>query len=355
MRIDATELIRILEESGYFQNYLTFGDANVRNWDWERTGRFLSGKSKLLWEALLCGKEVSRAQLEKAISKQLVSAFLERGLCSGSQGKVKFGFNSLINAGGFSFFINRASLAEGYFGEDSRILLSLRPHFSKGRALCLYSGTGAEVIGFAPADGIEADIEADPSIHPYINTNLELNAFAGRARVISPDSRSEGPYDVIVARVPSAVEFGGISFPVLMAGGPDGNGKWEPLLRRAQEALTDQGRLVFIGVFYGSKESNLASRQLKALFDAQGLTACINIGAKLAMELGIPLFNQILSTAEVCTKRPRTELLTLLDKELESSGCSHAYLVKGMAWKSRRGAPGSILDLTEQYYGTWLT
>src|SRR4051812_10877097 len=100
MRTEFENLMKVLEESGYFQNYLTFGDGNIRPWDWDRTSRFLSGKSKLLWEAMLCGKEVSRAQLEKAISKQTVKAFLDRGLCSVSQGKVKFGLNSLINAGG---------------------------------------------------------------------------------------------------------------------------------------------------------------------------------------------------------------------------------------------------------------
>src|SRR4051794_23490395 len=117
MSVSFTTFTRLLEETGYFQNYLTFGDGNVRPWDWERTARFLDGQPKLLWEALLCGKEVSRAQLEKSISKQIVKVFVERGLCTASRGKVKFGLNSLINAGGFGFFVNRGSLGAGYFSE----------------------------------------------------------------------------------------------------------------------------------------------------------------------------------------------------------------------------------------------
>jgi len=316
----------------------------------------LAGKPKLLWDAFLCGAEVSRAALEKAVTKPVVQSLRDRGICSAPAGKIKFGFNSLINCGGFAFFVNRGSLAEGYFGEDSRLLMSLRPRLEEGRALCLHTGTGAEIMALSAGGVAGMDIEAPPELSPYITTNLELNGLAGRARVAAPGADApDGGYDAIIARVPGLLEFAGIQFPPLVSGGPGRLERWKELLARAQAELSARGRLVFIGPFYSGKESRLAARQLEELFAEHGLSASINISSKLAMELGIPIFNQTLAAGEVCGKRPRAELLPLFEKELEARGCTHAYLVKGIAWKSRRGAPGSLLDLSEHYYGTWLT
>lgn len=356
MTIDFTSFARVLEETGYFHNYLTFGDGNLRSWDWDRAGRMLNGKARLAWDALLCGKAVSRAQLEKVLSKKVVRGLLDRRLCSASGSKLSFGENSLVTSQGFYFFVNRVSLAQGYYGDDARILMGLRPALAKGRVLCLNSGTGSEALGLAAGLGVELDVEADPSMQPYIATNLELNGLAGRSRVLDlSDSRSASSYDVIMARVPGLLEFGGIKFPALAGAGDKGRGSWNALLERARRDLSEDGRVVFIGLFYGTKESSLTARQLKEMFSAHKLSASINISSKLALELGVPIFNQMIATAELSSKKPRMELLETLQKEIETLGYSHAYLLKGMAWRARKEVPGTILDLSDHYYGTWLT
>ncbi len=356
MKNDLQYLIRTLEESGYFSNYLTFGEGNVRPWDWERASRFMSGKQKLLWDAFLCGKEVSRPQLEKAVSKQVVQTFLDRELCSAPPGKISFGANSLVSCGGFPLFVSRGSIGGGYFGEDSRILMSLRPSLAQGSVLSLSSGTGAEVFGLASSAGVSFTIAAPAGIQPFVTTNLELNGLSGRAAVTSPASASKsGPHDVIMARIPGLIEFGGIKFPELVSGGRDGNAAWDRTVRTAADSLTASGRLVFIGAFYGSKESKLAAQKFQQLFEAHDLSVNFSFSSKLAMELGIPIFNQAITIAELESKKPRPELLALFEKELETSGATHAYLVKGLAWKKRTRSNGGMIDLSEHYYGTWLT
>ena len=357
MNADFTQLTRALEEYGYFQNYLTFGEGNLRPWDWERTGRFLTGHAKFAWDALLCGKPVPRAQLETTLGDRAVAELLARGICSEKEGGVEFGSNSLISSGGFNFFVNRGSMSFGYFGEESKILMGLRPGANGGRTLALHTGTGAEAFSAcSAAGGGEIEIEAEESLHSYIRTNVELNGLSDRAQVKLPRSVGSGvSFDAIMARIPGLIEFAEISLPPMVAGGADGHREWRLLLDRARNELTEQGRLLLIGVFYGSKEPGLVAKQLEEMFAARGLTASLNISSRQAMELGIPIFNQTLATAELCSKRDRRELLETFDKELEGLGYNHAYLIKGVAWRTRAGVTGNIVDLSEHYYGTWLT
>src|ERR1051325_3604598 len=95
-----SKLVQTLERSGYFQNYLTFGDGNLRPWDWERTARLLQGKPKLLWETFLCGKPADRAQLEKILPKGMTGILIENGICAVQDDKITFGSNALLSCYG---------------------------------------------------------------------------------------------------------------------------------------------------------------------------------------------------------------------------------------------------------------
>jgi hypothetical protein len=352
---DFSQFRAVLEQTGYIQNYVTFGDGNLRAWDWERSRRLLEGKPKLLWEALLCGKEVSRAALEKAVGKATVGTFLERGLCSAKKGKISFGAHCLVYSNGVLFFVNRNSLEEGYFGEDSRTVMSLGLPGLEGQALCLYSGTGAEVLAAAAGGNVQLTVEAPECCHPLIQTNLELNrASSPKVRDGSETGRG-GEWNTIVARVPGFLELPNAKLPSLIAGGPNGNGRWPEFFGRVQQGLASDGRAIFAGTYFCGKEPGRAAREFEALLAAHQLNASVNISSKIALEFGIPIFNQTVAFAERASGLSRDELTKLYEAKFEELGQTHVYMVKGIAWKARKSAPGSILDLSEQYYGTWFS
>lgn len=352
---DFSQFRAVLEQTGYIQNYVTFGDGNLRAWDWERSRRLLDGKAKLLWEALLCGKEVSRAALEKAVGKGTVGTFLERGLCSAKKGKVSFGSHCLVYSNGVLFFVNRNSLEEGYFGEDSRTVMSLGLPGLEGSALCLYSGTGAEVLAAAAGDRVALAVEAPQAYHALIQTNLELNRWDSSTIQERFEPARAGKWSTLVARVPGFLELPEAKLPSLIAGGPDGNGRWPEFFSRVQQELAPDGRAIFAGTYFCGKEPGRAAKEFEGLLSDHKLNASVNISSKIALEFGIPIFNQTVAFAERASGLSRDELTKRYEAKFEELGHTHVYMVKGIAWKARKNAPGSILDLSEQYYGTWFS
>jgi hypothetical protein len=347
-------LVTLLDRVGYFQNYLTYGDGNLRSWDWERTGQHMAGAGKLAWNTFLCGKSTDRARLEKFVPGDLIDKCLGYGLCQQRGTRLSFGATALVACDLFHFFFDRGFPSRAYFGDDSRALMSLTPRLGEGAALCLYSGAGAEALPLGMAEGVELAIETGDTGRDFVKANLELNGISPRARLLNrTDSHGHAAYDVIVARVPCMIEPEGLTLPALASGGTDGRRELERTLKLAAEHLSAEGVLRFVGCLYGGDDSAALAKSLKSLLAAHRLSGELTLMTKLHLEPGVPVFNQIFAYAEHGSRLPRGELFDRVVEHIKRLGYTDAYLVKGICRRAVAARTTAVVDLSAQYYGSW--
>ncbi len=75
-----------LEECGYFSLYSSFGDGNLRNWDWKTMSGVIKPPLKLFWDLFLCGLNVDKSQFCAAVSNEVLERLLECGILKMSGG-----------------------------------------------------------------------------------------------------------------------------------------------------------------------------------------------------------------------------------------------------------------------------
>ncbi len=350
------KLRTILQRSGYLQNYLTFGDGNQRLWDWERCSELLKGSNNLLWDTLLCGKTAKHAALEKLLPKGFLKECQNLGICARKGETISFNSISLVACYGTLFFMDRGFPSHAYFGDDSKMLMAMRPGLKEGRSLLLHSGTGVEGIGLCESPQVELSIEVGKSEKNVVAANLCLNSLNSEARVLIKDcGTAKDEYDLILARIPSFVELDGYKLPAAVSGGVTGRERFEAAIKTAGKHLSPQGSFFYVGLIYGGDDVAKTGKELQSFFKRHGLNTAATISTKLALEVGIPVMNQTLNYAHHASGKQPSELLAPLQKHFKDLGYTHALLIKGVAWRSQKSMPGSVLDLSSVYYGAWIT
>lgn len=350
-----SNLIPVLERTGYLQNYLTFGEGNQRAWDWQKTSKTLAGASKILWEAFLLGQPVDLKTLTRSVPSELIDRCHQLDLCRLRDGTVEFGGNRLLACFRHWFFCDREIPSRSYFGEDSRALMALVPALKQGRALCLNAETGVELPVLGAATGVDLVIQTSKRSSRYVQANLELNAASPATRLVVGSAVPEESFDLIAGRFPAFVQPEGLRLPESVAGGEDGMGRLREAIELTGKRLSKEGSFAFVGLLYGGEDSGDVADRFKKLCVSNGLSGGLTLTSKLAMEMGVPVLNQTISHLESGTKLSRQEIYERTIAHLKAKGLTHVYMAKGLAWRVRRGRPGFTHDLSPHYYGTWST
>ena len=351
----AQALLQRLEETAFFAHYSMLGDGNVRQYDWEKIGKKLTGLEKDLWNFLLLSHPLTKKEATHLLGEPALKFLLRHKLCTTVKGKLSLGSLRLVRYWGMNLFIEKASAAT-FVGDDTKALLAFLPHRTEGRCLSLFSAGGLELLPLA-ASKVELDLVGIKATEGILRANLELNSVGGNQRWQFPKN-SSGVYDLIVSNPPYLFEPPGVNMPKYAAGGPDGLKSVRTFLKTASTKLSPDGLAISSFAFFAEVDGQAMEQRLRAFLAPYNLNYVITVSSKLLMEPGVPVFNQVISMAVAgCTKPPNMEVLVKKTLDcIKRRKIGAAHLLKGRFWKGAGGKPveQQITNYSDSYYGTWI-
>ncbi|MEI6076262.1 MAG: hypothetical protein WCS94_11845 [Verrucomicrobiota bacterium] len=349
----AKALLDRIEQSSIMDHYSLLGDGNIRPYDWERVEARLAGNQRGLWRFFLLGQGLSEAEAAELLGQTALDFLLRHKLCRAVKGKLSMGTVRLVSYCGGRFFVERGTSVSAYLGEDVKALMAIMPRMYQGRCLCLYPAGAVEVWPLAATPELELDFAEIKTRPEILQANLELNFAATTRRVVRSFGARDAKYDLIVSNVPSYFQPPGVKLPKHAAGGSDGLKCLRRALALAKKMLTEEGEAVMTFVFFAAPDSRDMEARLSTLLKPFGLDYSIVVSSKLLMEPGVPIFNHLVSLAEI--SHP-DELDSVMKKTLRHGVKKHfgaVYLIRGRFWKSAKPIMQRITNYSDTYYGTW--
>jgi len=353
MNDGATMLRERLEDAGYFAAYSQLGDGNFRSYDWEKMAPALPETTRMLWHFFLLGAKVPRADIRKLIGESALRFLRGHGLCRNHGRDISMGPLVLISHRELVFFAEQGRDPAGYFGEDTKALMTLLPCHGTGRCLVLYPGCGAAALPLVTKGGGHCDFAEGLFNKQLIEANLRLADSTGPGGF--PEERirrGKNPYDLILATVPSLVEPPGFRLSQVIAGGRDGRRELQRTLALARKRLAPEGQLLAVFIFFAENDSAKMRQRLEGFLGADGLDYSLTICSKHLMEIGVPIHNLILSAA-ASSGGDAAQAAARMQRHLKHLRYEAAYLIKGRFFRQRRPARHEIMDFSDLYYGGW--
>jgi len=339
---------------GFFQAYRTFGDGNLRAWDWDYTAGLLTAEAEKVWRFFLCRGRMSRADAVNILGKTVVSALLSSGICRETKAGVSMGKCALISYQGSPFFVEISPEPRSMLTEDTKAVISSIPSPEFRSCLSLYSGSAIECLGLNHHPDREVTFlepEADPR---FLKTNWELNGCSSTMRVAgSWKLPRDASYDLVLARIPCWSLPAKFAPAMFCPGGVDGLKELNRCFRLVGPRLAEGGVFGFSCMLYGEEKFDTAWPKLTKAADAVGLKLTAICSSRQSLEPGIPTFGHLLSFLEYRTKTPMRELLETLLQHFGEHRMSHVHFVRATATVGGGSGGHSLLDLSDRYYGNW--
>jgi hypothetical protein len=354
MKSAGSALVDRLQRAGLLAILSLPGDGGLRAYDWEKMVPQLPAATQELWRFFLLGAGLPVSRLRELLGDAAIDFLRAHRLCGGDNGEISLGSLSLVYYKRMCFFIERSSQPRAYFGEDTKALLTLLPAGLKtGRCLCLYPGTGAQILPLAAGREIEFTFAGGQYDRGILEANLQMNGGTGKARFLKSLPKGTGNYDLIVAAPPSTFEPPGVKMPKMVAGGRDGLRWVREVLSVGEKSLTADGELCVIFIFYGPKDSAVAKEKLKGFLDDRALDYRLILCSKHSLEPGVPVFNMLLGTAAASKPQDAPKIAEKMTRHLRGLGVDTAYLVKATFRPRATEAQREMVDFSDLYYGSW--
>jgi len=346
-------LIYRLTALGYFQTYRTFGEGNLRVWDWDFTAELLTGDAQKVWRFFLGRGRLSRTEAARILGKPSVAALLSCGICREAKSGLSLGKAALISYHGHPYFVEISPEPRSMLTEDTKAVMSTIPGPDFKSCLSLYSGGGVECLGLIqdPERSVTfACPEADPK---FLRANWELNGCRSSLRMATglklPTGRT---FDLALARIPCWALPEKFGREMFCPGGAEGLKEIAKCFKVVAPRLLEDGVFGFSCLLYGEEKVGSVWPKLEALADEAGLKLTALCSSRQSLEPGIPLFGHLLSFLQYRTKAGTRDILEPLINHFGEHRMSHVHFLRATAVVSGEGKH-SLLDLSDRYYGNW--
>jgi hypothetical protein len=351
----AKALLKRIEETAFFAHYSLLGDGNIRHYDWEKLSAKMTGLEKGLWQFLLLGQSMTRAEATELLGLPALKFLRRHNLCVASKGKVSMGGVRLVRYWGMSFFIERGAVAASYIGDDAKALLAILPNLTRGRCLSLYTASGLEVMPLVAAAKVQLNFAGPRANENILRANLALNAAEEKPVSWRFSRNGCGSYDLIVSNPPCYFQAPGVTMAKFASAGPDGLKYVRKVLKAASTELAPGGLALTTFAFFAPVEAAAMEQRLRALLDPYGLNYLVAVTSKLLMEPGVPIFNHMISSTVISGEPEVAGVMSKTMEHIRRRQFGAVHLLKARFWKSQSGRTldRQITNYSDSYYGMW--
>lgn len=352
MKAPLSQLLTRASNLGVQGTYLAFGDGNLRTWDWEHVSTLMSGDLQAAWKFLMLHGGLTRRAAEQLLGAGVVKALVDAGIGKATRTGVKLGQTVLLNYQQRGFFAELSADPKAVFSEDAKAIISALPRRDYRRCLSVYSGCGIEALVLQHRRGskvVFVNPEADPR---YLEASWNLNGLESELGFAKAKRLPKGDrYDLILARIPSWSLPADYAPAMFCPGGEDGTRELDACVGLVGERLESGGTCCFTCILYGVDSVGPAWTRLAGVAAKAGLELHGLCSSRQSLEPGVPLFNHLVGFLEQRTRRPVREIVEKLVNHFCDRRYAHAYFVRGRA--VRGAGSGTMLDLSDRYYGNW--
>ena len=262
-----------LQESGYNQFYLFFGEVNMRYRDWAVAATGMSAPLRLLVSLFLLGEAVPTARAVELVGESATSELMAANILKAEGSTLKSNSFHLILFRGLYYFCQVISDPIAYLGEDSIALMQYQTPILNSRILDLCSGPGIQAMCAAQRGNRVTSVEQRKETCEIQRINLRLNCLNDQVEVVQAtaqefaDSKT-GRFAQILFNPPLVPLPGLAERPSVLDGGHDGLELVGEILSDYRDRLEPDGTFEFVGMSLlkavGRKVESPLVRLLKA-------------------------------------------------------------------------------------------
>ncbi len=348
------ELNAALTPLGFLQTYRTFGEGNLRVWDWDFVANLLTDDARKIWHFLLCRKTISKVDAVRILGTKAVAVLLKSGLGRATKTGLSLEKSVLISYQGNPYFVEISPEPRSMLSEDSKAVISTIPSLEFESCLSVYSGGGIECIGLRHDPRRKVTMvcpEADPK---FIKANWGLNGCTSALHIERKlKAASRAVFDLALARIPCWALPEKLGNEMFCPGGDDGMAEISKCFQFVAPRLAARGVFGFTCLLYGEEKVTSVWPKLEAMADSAGLSLTAVCSSRQSLEPGIPLFGHLLTFLQYRTKATTRNVLEPLVNHFGDRRMSHVHFMRATAMRSSGRPKHTLLDLSERYYGNW--
>jgi methylase of polypeptide subunit release factors len=352
--------LRRLEQSGYRQFYLAFGDANFRKQDWTLGARGLASPLSELVKLFLLQESVARKKVLRFLQPELIEELLACGVLCEQGANLKSNSFFLIFCRAHALFCQMVVHPLAYFGDDSLALAALQTPAPGGNVLDLCCGTGIQSFVAAGYASKVTGVEIQRETWRIAELNRRLNNLGQRVRFVCDSAEqfartSKETYDRILFNPPLVPMLPGYKFPLAGNGGPDGLAVTRRIIPLYSRRLSVQGTFEFIGTGLGKQNHPSVCHQIQALARRHGLGGRIHLLSQHPIRPFAPVFESSVAVLASNNNMDPAEAREKLLAHFKTLG-HDAYWMFFTSLGRTAGARNkelSIINLTKSFWGAW--
>lgn len=352
--------LRTLEQSGYRQFYLAFGDANFRKKDWTLGARSLPSPLIELVKLFLLQEPVATKKVLRFLEPELIEELLACGVLGAHGASLKSNSFFLIFCRSYALFCQMVLHPLAYFGDDSVALAVLQTPAPGGSVLDLCCGTGIQSFVAASHAAKVTGVEIQRKTWQIAELNRRLNNVGQHVRFVCESaedfaSRTKETYDRVLFNPPLVPMLPGYKFPLAGNGGADGLEVTRRIIPLYSRRLSQNGSLEFIGTGLGRQNHPAVCDQIQALARRHGLGGRIHLLSQHPIRAFAPVFESSVAVLASDNNLDPAEAREKLLAHFKKLG-QDAYWMFFASLQRTAGTRNkelSAIDLTKSFWGAW--
>jgi methylase of polypeptide subunit release factors len=349
-----------LQDSGYRQFYLSFGDANLRFQDWPRTAKDISGSLLDLVKLFLFQQPVPRKRVTELMGEDCIAELAKCGILMDRANDVISDSYFLIYCRGHVMFCQMKSNPWAYFGDDSLALATYQSPAPGGSVLDLCSGPGIQSFVAATYAGKVTGVEIRKETWRIAEINRRLNDPADRITFVCNSAEgfaksTKEKFDRILFNPPLVPMVPGYKFAFVGNGGGDGLDVTRSIFDLYNKRITETGCIEFIGVDLGLKDRKLVCEQVRALAKKHGMSGRIHILSQHPIRPFAPLFEASVFSLAKDNGLDTVEARKILADHFKKLKADAYWLFFASLGRPRGVKPNTVatVDVSKSFWGHW--
>ncbi|MBX7157449.1 MAG: methyltransferase [Verrucomicrobiae bacterium] len=351
-------LRKAIQEYGYLQFYLAFGDGNLRQKEWHEAATVAQGSLRTLINVFLLNETEDVSTLSSLIGIEAVERICNNEILERNGNQIQSKNYVLISFRGFLIFHQIGVAPQSYFGADSIALATYQTPSINGRTLDLCSGPGIQAMVASLHSRESHSVEINEKVHKVAKVNIELNSLENKI-ILHHCSNEEflktdyQNFDLITFNPPLLPIPDELEYPFVGNGGNDGLKITKNILTTYSKKLNNNGRFEFVGTGLGYEGQPLFVSELSSLMKLNKIQSRFFLLARRKLISGSLLFDCLVQTTALFLNKPVIELERIFLDHFANLKRNELYFFFASCSKKENFEETQIIDFSNHYMGDW--
>ncbi|WP_087725879.1 methyltransferase [Pandoraea sp. PE-S2T-3] len=312
---------------GFLDECLQQQTQNAQEIFWTNNLPYFPSSLRASVEIFSLGLAIESETLRRIYPIEIIECLINLEILCESGGRIQAnGFTLVPNFGSPIFCDSKNVYRDYYYGTDSMMLGQL-VRMSGARVLDMCSGIGSQAILAAKLSNQVISVELQPSVRRVFQLNVAMNSLDNRIERFEGDLFSPlagETFDYIICNPPFLPVPPEIQLRSIAHGGEDGLSLMERLLIEGSSHLSEQGRIVAVGMVLGD-ESTPRLNAIRQAASTRHLNIHITLQFKAPLTANTRITAALRSMCAPSQQATKRETTDAYDHHFEKLAATHLY------------------------------